>query len=114
MWTEPLPADVAEPNVSMTCPLGLPGETRWCRESLIGVMDTRIDPEEEMPITAYEADRTHLWTEDKYRVPWPGGQRIEAEDMPREYSRFTITIQSVTIERRGGRWCWVAKVEVMK
>ncbi len=137
MWTEPLPDDVAEHNVSLTCPLGLPGETRWCRERWADVNC------EAGPALLYYADHDlRSWEQfsktfgpnygagpsmdyksypGQYAMWWSdllngaeGHYWRQARHMPQWASRFTTTNKSVTIERRGGKWCWVAKVEITK
>ena len=83
-----------------------PGEY-WVRESLRGVIDTKIISDETMPICAC-SDGPHIWTEDKAREPWRWGERptIPAEEMPREFCRYTARV-SVAVEKVDGEWFWV-------
>jgi hypothetical protein len=82
------------------CPYGEVGDRLWVRETLRGVIDTKIDPEETMPIAAYVADGAHIWTKDKFRVPWKWtNTSIPSIHMPRWASRLTLEITGIRVER---------------
>jgi len=91
------------PNSSYTV-----GDRLWVQESLRGVVDTTIDDGETMPIAAYQADGSHIWTKDKFRVPWRWAQPyLSPSQMPRKLSRITLEITAVRVERLNEKWLWV-------
>lgn len=83
----------------LQCPFAV-GQRLWSREPLIGVIGTTIDPDEVMPICAYQSDGSHIWTKDKFREPWTWPTTtLPAASMPRRFSRLTLEIANVRVER---------------
>lgn len=101
-----------------TCPLGLPGETRWCREE----WQHGTAPNNPHGICTWYAINEQCTETSRLHPDAPKDsegwcymwRKQAAESMPQWASRFTITNKSITIERRGGRWKWVVEVEVGK
>jgi len=82
------------------CPYGVPGSRIYVKEALIGVIDTILSPNETMPVAAYEADRGHIWTKDKYREPWGWKQaRLPSMFMPKRFTRIWLEITGVGVRR---------------
>lgn len=82
------------------CPYGRPGDRLTVKEGLRGVVDVRIDPDEKMPIAAYSADGSHIWTKNKFRVPWRWKKStLPSMFMPLSLSRITLEITEVRVQR---------------
>lgn len=99
-------------DAPLVCPLGLPGEVLWCAEPWAEVYDNgegRVTVLRPTSKATQEALRRALY-QATARVPanaalvWR-----DADSMPAWASRLSVRIVSVTVEQRGGVWCWVVQ-----
>ena len=82
------------------CPYGKLGDRLWVRETLRAVHDTKLLPDERMPIAAYAADGSHCWSKNRFRVPWRWERGVlPSIHLPRILSRITLEITDVRVQR---------------
>lgn len=140
-WQYPLPAGERHPKVfQIDCPFGKPGDRLWVREAFVELLAVSPATDEPVPIGPGErllepptkrADGA--WNFDGKVIAYRANSAVEfcdgdgfsgemanredmprwkaARQMPREYSRLTLEVAGVRVERaEDGPWQWVAGV----
>ena len=103
---------------TIVCPLGSPGEVRWCKETW-NIFVLSSDGEVCTPLMTIPKEDPRLDDDSRYLYvvdykccgdtdegPWRS-----ASSMPRWASRLTVRVVSVSVERVEGGWWWVGDVE---
>ena len=84
---------------ALKCPFGNVGDRLFVKEGIEGRNDTKLHDGEQMPITAYSADGSHIWDGPK-RLPWRWKPKsLPSIYMPKELCRIKLDITNVRIER---------------
>lgn len=88
-----------EPTL-LKSPYGEVGDTLWVKESLIPIVDVAVTQGECMPIVAYEADGSHIWTKDAAREAWRWKvAKLPSIYMPRRFAREFLIKTGERVER---------------
>lgn len=80
-------------------PFGFVGDRLLVKEGIEGRNDTKLHDGEQMPITAYTADGSHIWDGPR-RLPWRWKPKsLPSIYMPKELCRTVLQITNVRIEQ---------------